>query len=61
MKMIRCGGAAFRPVVKNCPARTKVSQELKKGLDMLINGLKAMVYLGDGEVRRENRHGIAED
>jgi hypothetical protein len=28
---------------------------------VLINGLKAMVYVGDSEVRREDRHGIAED
>jgi hypothetical protein len=28
---------------------------------MFINGLKAMVYMGDGEVRRKNRHRISED
>jgi hypothetical protein len=28
---------------------------------MFSNSLEAMVYVGDREVRRENRHGIAED
>jgi hypothetical protein len=28
---------------------------------MFSNDLEAMVQMGDGEVRRENRHGIAED
>jgi len=61
MKMIWCRGAAFRPIIKDRPAGTKIGQELKEGLDRFINGLKAMVYMGDGEVRRKNRHRIAKD
>ena len=61
MQVVRRGGAAFRPIIKDHPVGTKISQELKEGLDMVVNGLKAMVYVGDGEVRRKDRHGIAED
>jgi hypothetical protein len=28
---------------------------------MLSDSLTAMAYMGDGEVRRKNRHGIAKD
>jgi hypothetical protein len=61
MKMIRCGGAAFRPIIKDRPTGTKISHELEECSNMFINGLKAMVYMGDGVVRRKNRHRIAED
>jgi hypothetical protein len=56
--MIRCGSAAFRPIIKNGPVGTKISRELKEGLDMFINGLKAVIYMGDGEVRRKTGIGL---
>jgi hypothetical protein len=61
MKVSRCGGATFRAIVKDCPAITKISHELKEGLDRFNDGLGAMVQMRDGEVRREDRHGITKD
>jgi len=61
MKVIRCRGTTFWSVVEDCPAGTKINHELKKGIDIFSDGLEAMVKMGDREVRRENRHGIAED
>jgi hypothetical protein len=61
MKVVRCGGAAFGPVIEDHPAWTEISHELEKGTDIFSDGLGAMVQMGDGEVRRENGHGIAED
>jgi hypothetical protein len=59
--MIRCRGAAFWSIVENFPERAKISHKLKKNTDMFNDTLAAMVYMGDSEVGRENRHGIAED
>jgi hypothetical protein len=61
MKMLRSGGAASRSVIEERPGGAEVSYQLEEGVDMLTNGLAAMVQMGDGQVRRENRHGIAED
>jgi hypothetical protein len=61
MKVLRCGSAAFGSIVENRPPGTKFGQELEKGTDMFRDGLAAMLYMGDGKVRRENRHGVAED
>ena len=61
MKVSRCGGATFRAIVKDCPAITKISHELKEGLDRFSDGLESMVYMGNGEVGREDRHGITKD
>ena len=43
MEMIRCGGTAFRSVVEDRPAGTKIVHELEEGIDVFINGLGAMV------------------
>jgi hypothetical protein len=43
MKVIWCGSAAFWSVVENRPARTKISHELEKSIDMFSDGLEAMV------------------
>jgi hypothetical protein len=61
MKVVRCGSAAFGSIVEDHPAGTKFSQELEKGFDMFSDGLAAMLQMGDGEVGRENRHGIAKN
>ncbi len=60
MKVVGCRGATFRPIIKGRPTSTEVSHELEVDPDVFINGLKAVVYMGDGEVRRKNRHRIAE-
>jgi hypothetical protein len=61
MKVIRCRSAALRSVVEDHPAGTKIGHELEKDTDRLSDGLVPMVQMGDSEVRRKNRHGIAED
>jgi hypothetical protein len=43
MKVIRCGSAAFRSVVEDRPAGTKINHELEKGIDMFSDGLEAVV------------------
>jgi len=43
MEVIRCGGAASWSVVEHCPAGTKISHELEKGVDLSGDGLAAMV------------------
>jgi hypothetical protein len=61
MKVSRCGGAALGSVVEDHPAGTKISHKLEKDLDWFSNGLGVVVQMGDGEVRREDRHWITED
>jgi hypothetical protein len=61
MKVIRCRSAALGSVVEDHPVTTKIGHELEKGVDRLSDALVAMVQMGDREVRRKNRHGIAED
>jgi hypothetical protein len=61
MKVVRCGSTAFGSVVEDRPIGTKFSPELEKGAAMFRDGLAAMLYMGDGEVGGENRHGIAKD
>lgn len=61
VEVVRGGGAAFRSVVKDCPMGTKITHELEKGIDMVSDGLGMVVYMGDGEVTRENGHWITED
>jgi hypothetical protein len=61
MKMIGCGGAAFRAVVEYSPAGTEIGHELQQTIDMCGNGLWAMVDMGDGEVSREDRHRVTKD
>jgi len=61
MKMIRRGGAASGSVVEECPGGTEISDHLEKGADMFSNGLAAMVQMGEGEVRRKDGPGVAED
>ena len=45
MKVVRCGSTAFRSVVEDRPAGTKISHELEECSNMFINGLKAMIYM----------------
>ena len=61
MEVIRRRSATFWPVVEDCPAGTQISHEPGKGIDVFTDGLAAMVQMGDGEMRKEDRHGIAED
>src|SRR5512137_3048405 len=61
MKMVGGGSSAFGSIVENRPPGTKFGYEWEKGFDVFSDGLAAMLYMGDGEVGRKNRHGIAED
>ena len=61
MKVIRCGGATSWPVVENRPVGAKITHEPEKEIDMFRDGLEPMVQMGDDEVRREYRHGVAKD
>ena len=61
MEMIGSGGSAFRAVVENRPAWPQIRDELKVVVDLFGDRLRAVVQMGDREVGRENRHGIAED
>ena len=61
MKVIGCRGAASWAVIKNRPVRTEIGCELEEGIDLPPDSLGMVVETGYGEVKRENRHGIAED
>jgi hypothetical protein len=61
MKMIGCGGAAFRAVVEKGPAGTEIGHELQQTIDMCGNGLWTMIDMGDGEVSGEDGHGVTKD
>jgi hypothetical protein len=43
MKVLRCGSAAFGSVVEDCPAGTEIGKEPEKSMDLLRNGLAAML------------------
>ncbi len=61
MEVIRRRGPASGSVVEKGPAPAEVGDELKENIKMSGNGLIAMFNMGDGEVRWEDRHRIAED
>ena len=61
MKVIRRGSAALGSVVEDHPSRTEISHELKEGFDRSRNGLETMIHMGNGEVKRKDRHGITKD
>ena len=61
MMMIRCGGATLGSIVEDRPAGTKIIHKLEKGVDIFSDRLVAMIQMGNSELKRENRHGIAEN
>jgi len=61
MMMIGCGGAAPGSIVEDHPAGTKIIHKLEKGVDIFSDLLVAMIQMGNSELERENRHGIAEN
>jgi len=61
VEVIRCGCAAFGPVVEDGPGGTKISHEIEEIFDMVSDALLAVIQTGKGEMRGENGHGVAED
>ncbi len=49
------------PVVKDRPTVAEITDKLKQRIDLIVNCLRAMVYIRDGEMSRENGRRIAED
>jgi hypothetical protein len=61
MKVIRRRSAASRPIVKDGPSGAEIGHELQERVHVLRYRLWKMIYVGDGEVGRENRRWVAED